>query len=198
MYRLTICETPGRLAPKRAGILRLQNFALPDSRSGRIRIPPAPLPPPTPASNVTGIKGQGTNQNCPVCTPSGLQVGDLMVAFVGCFNELGQPPPNRNLRGRRVSENHSALRGPTERSAPAGLTGLTAHPARRASTMRPPPMGLPSAKRLQRATPSWKSPYSASFGQRRSGPPASRHPPLPNPSLLRRLVRAWEEQCMQR
>lgn len=55
--------------------------------------PPPPPPPPTPATVLQGSKGQGTYQNCPVSAPTGLQVGDLMVAFVGCFNELGQLPP---------------------------------------------------------------------------------------------------------
>jgi hypothetical protein len=56
--------------------------------------PPAPpLPPATPATNVTGIKGTGNTQNCPVVAPAALAVGDLMIAFVGCFNELGQLPP---------------------------------------------------------------------------------------------------------
>jgi hypothetical protein len=61
--------------------------------------PPAAPPPeigstPTPATVLQGTKGQGTYQNAPVGAPAGLQVGDWMVAFVGCYNELGQPPPS--------------------------------------------------------------------------------------------------------
>jgi hypothetical protein len=92
--------------------------------------------------------------------------GDLTRCVPRIVPTAENSPPNCNLRGRRASENHPALRGPTEWSAPTEqsastalpaptvLTGLTAQPAPMASTMRPPPTGLPSAKRLQRATPS--------------------------------------------